>query len=298
MERPPATDDGAHDRATAPRAGLARARVHLKLALHSSLVPTRVDVVASRGAAEANALAERPTDRLVQSRDLFLAQRASLAKRMDPRAPERFDGVDVPDARDRALIQKQHLDRGPRATAQEPAQPRHREATRERLLPERGVERHLRATRLAIALKRRRVDHRHPSELSRVGEAHRGPIHETDLSAHVALVHFRRSIQQLAGHAERDDERLATVEIEDHELASAAHVADSAASQARADDLRRLRLRQTDPPRLELADGAIDDEPAELSRDGLDLRELRHSRWRGRPVAASRPSSVRRERRR
>src|SRR3989442_11204061 len=103
MERPAASDDSSYDPPPAARAELPRARVDLKLVLHSSLVPTRVDVVASRSAAEANALAERPPDRLVQSRDLLFAQRASLPQPMDPRAPERLDGVDVPDARDRAL---------------------------------------------------------------------------------------------------------------------------------------------------------------------------------------------------
>src|SRR5213593_1269480 len=125
-------------------------------------------------------------------------------------------------------------------------------------------------------VERRRVDHRHPPKLARIREAHRGAVRETDLTADVALVHVGRSIQELAGHAQRHHQRLTTVEIEHHELAAASHVADAPASKASPDDFRRLRLGEADPPRLELADRAIDDEAAELPCDRLDLGKLRH----------------------
>src|SRR5690242_2595004 len=105
-----AADDGAHDRAPAARARLARTRVDLELALHPSLVAAGVDVVARRGATETNAFTQRPPDRLVEPRDLIGAQRASFPKGMDPRAPQRLDRVNVPDAGDGALVEEQHLD--------------------------------------------------------------------------------------------------------------------------------------------------------------------------------------------
>src|SRR2546423_4978108 len=217
---------------------------------------------------------------------------------MDPRAPERLDRVDVAEAGDRALVQKQHLDRGARAAPEQRAQPRDSESTREWLPPERRVKRHPRTAELAGPVERRRIDDRHPSELARVREPHRGPVLKTDLAAHVTLVDVGHSVQKLPGHTERHDERLASVEIEDDELAAAAYVAYPPAAEARADHLGRLRLGEPDPARLELADGAIDDERAQLPRDRLDLGEFRHLRWPGLRAAASRPSWARCARRR
>src|SRR5438093_7599587 len=110
---------------------------------------------------------------------------------MDPRAPECLDRVDVSDARDRALIEEEHLYRRTRAPAQERAEPCHGEATRERLLPERGVQRPTASGaggQSPPTVERRRIDDRHASELARVGEAHRRPVLETNLPADVALI--------------------------------------------------------------------------------------------------------------
>src|SRR6266849_2752182 len=130
----------------------------------------------------------------MQARDLRGPEGPRLAKRMDPRAPEGLDRIDVADAGDRTLIEQQDLDRRPRPAAEKRAQPRHRETTRERLLSKRCVQRHLWTATLAVAFERRRIDDRHPTELSRIGEPHRGPIDETDLAAHVPLVHIGRSV--------------------------------------------------------------------------------------------------------
>ena len=208
----------------------------------------------------------------MQSRNFVRSKRAGLAKGMNPRPPQRLDVIDVPDARDRTLIQEQHLDRRSRSPPQERAKPRDREAARQGLLPERGVQGHPRAASLAVRVERRRVDDRHASELARIREPHRGPVLEPDLAAYVALVHVRDAEEELARHAERDDQGLAAVEIEHHELAAASDVSDAPPAQPRADDLRRLRLGEADPARLERADRAVDDEPAQLPRDGLDLR--------------------------
>src|SRR5438132_672381 len=98
MESPSSADDGPQDRPTTSRTRLARASVHLELPLHPALAAPRVDVVATGRAAQPDALPKRPLDRLVEALDLVDPQRAGLAQRMDPRAPERLDRIDVPDA--------------------------------------------------------------------------------------------------------------------------------------------------------------------------------------------------------
>src|SRR3989454_5511505 len=118
---------------------------------------------------------------------------------MDPRAPERLDRVDVSEARDRPLIEEQRLDRSTRAFSQKRPQPRDGEPSRERLLPERRVERRLRAARLAIRRKRRGVDERHPPELAGVRKAKRRAVRESDLGAHVALIDVLDAIKGLPG---------------------------------------------------------------------------------------------------
>src|SRR5438552_198276 len=138
------------------------------------------------------------------------------------------------------------------------------------------MQRHPRTADFAVSIQCCGIDHRHAAELARIREAHRGPVDETDLAPHVALVHIGHPEQELSGHAQRDDEGLAAIEIEHDELAAAAHVADAPPAQARTDDLRRLGLGEAHPARLELADRSVDDEPAQLPRDGLDLWELRH----------------------
>src|SRR5438477_5271378 len=133
------------------------------------------------------------------------------------------------------------------------------------------MRRHRRTAGYSVPIECRGIDHRHASELTRIREAHRGPVDETNLAPHVALVHVGHPEQELSGHTQRDDKSLAAIEIEHDELAAAAHVADAPPAQARTDDLRRLRLGEAHPARLELADRSVDDEPAQLSRDGLDF---------------------------
>src|SRR5438094_5832506 len=100
MERATAADDGAHDRATATRTRLARARVDLELPLHPSLVPACVDVVTWRRAAETDAFAKRPADALWGPPDPAGPRRPGLRSRVDPGAPQRLDRLAVPVPRD------------------------------------------------------------------------------------------------------------------------------------------------------------------------------------------------------
>src|SRR5207302_1849589 len=164
MESPSSADDGPQDRPTTSRDRHASASVNLDLPLHPALAAPRVDVVATGRAAQPDALPKRPLDRLVEALDLVDPQRAGLAQRMDPRAPERLDRIDVPDAGDRTLIEEQRLDRRAGPSAEKLSQPRGREAALERLLPERRVQRHPRSSGLGHRVQGRRVDDRHASE--------------------------------------------------------------------------------------------------------------------------------------
>src|SRR5437762_13276191 len=102
------------------------------------------------------------------------------------------------------------------------------------------MQRHPRTADYSVPIERRGIDHRHASELARIREAHRGPADETDVAAHVALVHVGHPEQELSGHEQRDDEGLAAIEIEHDELAAAPHAADATPAPARTHDLRRL----------------------------------------------------------
>src|SRR5581483_9720254 len=123
VERAAAADHGADDGPAAARARLARAVVRVELPLHPSGVPARVTVVAARRPAEADPLAQHPADGLVQPRRLRGPQRARRTRWVDARAPEGLDRVDVPDARDGALIEQQRLDRGARPVAEQLREP-------------------------------------------------------------------------------------------------------------------------------------------------------------------------------
>src|SRR5436189_69543 len=209
----------------------------------------------------ADPFAERPADRFVQPSDLVRAQRAGLAKGVDARAPERLDRVDVPDPGDRALVEEQRLGRGARSAAKKGSQPRKGEAAGERLLPERRMERRPRPGTLAFRVERRGVDDRHPTEFPGVREPERRAVDEVDLATHVPRVDPVDAVEKLSGHPQRDDEGVAAVEVEDHELAAPPYAGDPSPAQARGDDLRRLRIGEPDPPRLEVSDGPIDDQP-------------------------------------
>src|SRR5437867_2398939 len=111
VERAAAADDGAHDGAPAVRARLAGAVVHLEFALHPTLAAARVDVVTARRAAETDAFTEDEPQRFAQPRDLIGAERSRRPQRVDARAPQRLDRVDVPHSGDAALVEQQRLDR-------------------------------------------------------------------------------------------------------------------------------------------------------------------------------------------
>src|SRR5207244_4927202 len=109
--------------------------------------------------------------------DLVGAQRRRGPERVDLRAPERLDRVDVPDAGDAGLVEQQRLDRGAAAPPEELAQPPGREAARQRLDPKVTVQRFADTTApLGHALEGARFNDGHAPELARVGELQRAAV--------------------------------------------------------------------------------------------------------------------------
>ena len=98
------------DRPAAAPARLAGPPVDAELVLHRAL---RVRTVAEIGALALDAAPERPPHAPAQSRDLLRLELGCRPQRMEPRVPEGLVGVDVPDARDDALVEEHSLQRRP-----------------------------------------------------------------------------------------------------------------------------------------------------------------------------------------
>ena len=110
------------DRRPAALARLAPAAVDAELVLHAALAPSGLAVVAQRRALTRDPRVERLAHAPVKRLSSRRLERAGDPQRVEPRAPERLVGVDVPDAGDRALVEQRRLQRRPPA-AQRLAQP-------------------------------------------------------------------------------------------------------------------------------------------------------------------------------
>src|SRR5688572_4402614 len=81
--------------------------------------------------------------------------------------------------------------------------------------------------------------------------------------------------QKRTGHAEVGDEARPVVEVEEQELAVAAHDGDRPAAHAGSESARQ-RATQGLAGRDERGDRLAHDVPLEMATDGLDFRKLRH----------------------
>jgi hypothetical protein len=104
--RTPTCDANLLDRCAAAVAGLANAAVDVELVLHAARLTTRVAVVAERRTLSFDPTAEGSSDPTPELGHLGGPKVAGKSKRMDPREPERFVRVDVPDAGGRALVEE------------------------------------------------------------------------------------------------------------------------------------------------------------------------------------------------
>src|SRR5262245_45385585 len=101
------------DRVAAALTWLALPSVDLELVLHPARAAVRRAVVAKRRALALDAGPERGSNAAVKRPQLVLAQLAGRSQRVHPRTPERLIGVDVPDARQPALVEDHGLHRRP-----------------------------------------------------------------------------------------------------------------------------------------------------------------------------------------
>src|SRR3954451_13470976 len=99
------------DRRAAARARLAGAAGDRELVLHLAAGAVRLAIVSERRALPFDAHAERGADAADEARELCLVEAPSLSARVDPCAPERLVGIDVPDAGERPLVEDRCLHR-------------------------------------------------------------------------------------------------------------------------------------------------------------------------------------------
>src|SRR5215211_6719233 len=100
--------------------------------MHAAVCAVWRDVVAKRRALQLHTAPEGCAHRAMQARELACPQLARRRARMDPGAPERLVGVDVPDPGDSALVEKECLDWCSTPFGR-PRQPHTRERAGERL---------------------------------------------------------------------------------------------------------------------------------------------------------------------
>src|SRR5919201_491704 len=113
VPRPPAGCSNPLDGGAATGAGLAFASVDLELVLHAATTPVRSPVGAESGSLAGDSGLKSGPDAAMKRFDLRLVERSRLLERVDPRPPERLVCIDVPDARQRPLVQERRLHRSP-----------------------------------------------------------------------------------------------------------------------------------------------------------------------------------------
>jgi hypothetical protein len=111
------------------------AAVDAKAVLHAPPSTVRGGIVAQAGALPLDAGFQDVLDRAGEARELTFFKRPCRTKWVELRAPERLVDVDVPEARDRSLIEERSLDRCA-AAFKSLSEPRRRERALERLDPE------------------------------------------------------------------------------------------------------------------------------------------------------------------
>jgi hypothetical protein len=169
---PALTDNRSHDAASATQTRFVEATVNSELMLKLAFPTLGIDVIVHARPARRDGSLEDVSDRAVQPAPRRFADRVGRAARFDPRFPQRFASVDVPDPRNAGLIQEERLDR--RATP--------RQHTQERLAGKalgKGLDPAVRVPGLVFS------EETHPSKGPNVGEAQTDAVFEPDEDASV-----------------------------------------------------------------------------------------------------------------
>ena len=260
--------DDAPDRPPAPPARLVGPVVHQELvAVAPRLVPER-PVAAEGGAHPVDGCAQDSLGFGGNGPPLGRAQAPGLAPRIDPGAMKDLARVDVPDARQPALVQEEVLDRDGRTLgpiAQRPAGGRreHRIGAQDR---EQGI--------LERAPGRHRLEQ---AEAARILEPQLGAVGEEEVAMDVlGFCGLRPGVEQpAAAHSQVGEESQVAVEIEEQVLPVAAHAAQRAALQS-----RRQVAGDGDPQvlagHLNPSHRAAQNALLQHAAHGLDLGELGH----------------------
>ena len=191
---------------------------------------------------------------------------AGRAERVDARAPERLVGVDVPEPRDRALVEQRALDR--RAAPCEPLrQPRGGEARPERLDAEPDAQ-----VRIELA----GLEQPPRAEAAHVAVGEPAAVVERDRGPRVRVV-GRAVGEERAGHAQMREQRAAALEADDQVLAAPLDGGDALALELGRDLARVVRRGQPVVADLDLLEPSPLEDGRKPGANRLDLGQLRHA---------------------
>src|SRR5581483_4412976 len=261
----------AADLAAAARAREALAAVDGQSVLVLAGGAVGVDVVGEAGAAVGDAALEHGDDRRVQPRGALGREGVGAAARGDRGVVQRLARVDVADAGEARLVEQERLDvaaRGAELRAQVAG-------------GERGIER-VEAENLQLRRRRqiRSVITAQNAESARVDVAQLGGAFERKHRVRVRAARLgARLDQQVAAHAEVDEQHVLRREIDQQVLADAADGVDARvlARGAQAGAIDRAAQRKARG--LDAEHAAADEVRLQAARHRLDLGQLRHAAW-------------------
>jgi hypothetical protein len=176
--------------------------------LESTPQSVGIDVVVDTRAAHLDRAPEHARNRLVEPNPRRFREFACRERRADPRFPQRFTSVDVPDPRDAALIEEKNLDGG-RSPRQKSGKTLVCKFGREWFQTEVG------GPRLFL------LDEAHPAERSHVGERKCRTVGERQQNIRIRqgrLSALCCLYDESPGHPKMNGERAPALERDDHEL--------------------------------------------------------------------------------